>query len=126
MNGCSGGIAGPQMEAAPAAPVSPRAAPVDLIPTPPSPSRTPRVRQPLVDARHLGHPPRSLLVVELHDLLVGPGDVVRQVRHLLVQPVRGVARHSPGPSGVGSTSNSPSQCGHATRSRAWPAVLIRM
>ena len=65
----------------------------------------------------------ALLVVQLHDLPMGPVEVESQVRYLLVQPVRGVARHSPRP--AVSTSNSPSQWGQRTCSRLWPFWLTR-
>src|SRR5688500_20365485 len=79
--------------------------------------------QPLVDAGDLGDPPLTRSVVELHDLVVRPMKVKSHVRFLLVQPVIGVAPHSP--NGVDSTSNSPAQCGQETRSRLWPFWFMR-
>ena len=79
--------------------------------------------QPLVDPRDFGDPPLTLAVVQLHDLVIGPVKVIGQVRYLLVQPIRVVARYSPRL--AVSTSNSPAQCGQATSSRLWPFWLMR-
>ena len=79
--------------------------------------------QPLVDAGQLGHPALPLAVIQLHDLVIRPVKVKRQVRYLLVQPIRGVACYSPRL--AVSTSNSPAQCGQATWKRLCPLWLMR-
>src|SRR5690349_13218470 len=91
----------------------------------PSPSAGPILYFPLqalVDARHLGHPALPLAVFHPHHLVVGPVQIVGDVRYLLVQAIRGVAHHPPTP--AVSTSISPWQCGQATSTRLWPLPLI--
>ncbi len=63
---------------------------------------------PLVDARDLGHPVAPVAVLELHDLVMGPVEVVRDERDLLGQLIDGVADHSPGrsPSGTPAAAAS--------------------
>jgi hypothetical protein len=46
-------------------------------------------------------------MLHLHDLIVGPVQMVRNICYLLVQAIRGVAGYSPRP--AVSTSNSPWQ-----------------
>lgn len=61
--------------------------------------------QPLVDSPDLGSPALPLTMLHLHNLVVGPVQIVGQVRYLLVQAIEGVAHYSPTP--AVSTSNSP-------------------
>src|ERR1051326_4556406 len=75
-----------------------------------------------VDPRDLRDPAAALDVVEGHDLRVGPVEVIRDVGHLLEEPLRGVADYPPEP--LISTSKLPSQWGHVTASRLWPFSLI--
>jgi hypothetical protein len=79
--------------------------------------------QALVDTPNLSHPTLPLAVLHLHDLVIRPVQMVRNIRYLLVQAIRGVARYPPRP--AVSTSNSPWQCGQATSNRVCPLVLTR-
>ena len=71
--------------------------------------------QALIDTPDLSDPALPLAMLHLHDLIVGPMQMVRNICYLLVQAIRGVAGYSPRP--AVSTSNSPWQCGQATSSR---------
>src|SRR5215472_17119783 len=72
--------------------------------------------------RDLRDPSLALEVIERHDLFVRPVQVVSNEGYLLVQPVPGVADHSPTP--LVSTSNLDSQCGQVTPIRLWPFSLM--
>src|SRR5262249_6518996 len=78
---------------------------------------------PLVDASDLLDPSLPFAVFHPHDLVVGPVQVVGEVRSLFAQPRRGVAR--PPPRLAVSTSKSPWQCGQVTASRVCPCSFRR-
>src|SRR5512133_3497624 len=79
--------------------------------------------EPLVDRGDLSDPLPSQQVVESHDLVVVPVEVVCDVGHLPDHFFRGVADHSPTP--LSTTSNRSSQFGHVTATLPVPLSLIR-
>src|SRR6202020_1296987 len=77
----------------------------------------------LVNPRHFPHPAAPLQMIERHDLLVRPVQVVGNKGYLLIQTVRGVADHSP--TALISTSKRASQWGQVTPTLLCPLSLIR-
>ena len=75
----------------------------------------------LVDLGNLIAPPAPLEVIQAHDLVVGPVQIVRKKGYLLVNVVEGVARYSPG---ARSTLKACSHFGQTTLSWAVPFPLI--
>jgi hypothetical protein len=72
----------------------------------------------------LFHPPPSLGMLEPKQLLVRPVKVVRDIGHLLVQPVEWVAYDSPRRSA--SASKACWQCGQTTLNAVLPLRLMRL
>src|SRR5256885_1239924 len=79
------------------------------------------VDDPFIDPHDLGDPSLPLVVLQAQDLVARPMKVVGDIGYLLVQPIRGVAHHSP--VRPVSTSNDFSQCGQVTDSRSWPLLF---
>src|SRR5580692_4038477 len=78
--------------------------------------------EPLINSRDFTDPALSFAVVQGHNLLIRPMQVIRDEGYLLVQQLRGVARQPPRL--LISTSNFASQTGHATPTRLCPFSLI--
>ncbi len=94
------------------------------LPSGQGPALRPRSRASAGDQPGLPHPAPALGVIQAHEFLIRPVEVVREHGYLLVKLVEGVAADSPVAST--STSNGRSQCGHSTFSADVPEPLIRL
>lgn len=69
--------------------------------------------QAAIDPDDLLHPARAFAMLQVHDVVVRPVKVIRQIRYLFVEPLYGVAPNPP--AGPSSTMKGLSQCGHCVR-----------
>ena len=79
---------------------------------------------PLIDRRDLIHPPPSLDVLQVHDLVLGPVEVISDKGYLLVQRFQGVAANPP--ARFNSTANTFSHFGQTASMFAFPLRLTRL
>ena len=69
--------------------------------------------QTAIDLDDLLHPARAFAMLQVHDLVVRPMKVIRQIRYLFAEPLYGVAPDPPAE--LSSTMKGLSQCGHCVR-----------
>jgi len=80
--------------------------------------------QPSIDLGNLLDPTPAVAMLQIHDLVERPMEMVGNVGYLLVEALQGVAYNSPIAAAV-STSNWCPHSGHATVTSALPLSLIR-
>jgi len=80
--------------------------------------------QPGVDLGNLLDPAPAVAMLQIHDLVERPMEMIGDVGYLLVEAFQGVAYNSPTAATV-STSNWCPHSGHATVTSALPLSLIR-
>lgn len=77
----------------------------------------------LVNGRHLAHPPLSLLMIHVHQLIIGPVEVMGDVGHFPVKPVKRVDNHPP--KGDTSAAKPCRQWGHVRSNVVSTSSLIQ-